>query len=267
VKLFFRKYGSGPALIILHGLYGSSDNWVSIAKSLAGSFTVILPDQRNHGLSPHSDIHDYDSMAEDVKELADYLKLGSFFLAGHSMGGKCSVNFALKWPERLYGLLVADINPFSSETKVPDDHDRNLEILQIINSIDLKGITSRTDVKSLLSERIGSERTKGLIMKNLQRNSDNSFSWKLNAPSLLENFGKILEEINPGDQDSSPVIGFPVIFLRGENSGYLTASDFKSILEVFPQAEFIEVPGAGHWVHTDNPEAVKAGLLRLLDSR
>ncbi len=267
MKLFFRKYGSGPPLIILHGLYGSSDNWVSIAKSLSSSFSVILPDQRNHGLSPHSDIHTYDSMAGDIKELSDDLNLGMLFLAGHSMGGKCAVSFALKWPERLYGLLIADIYPFSDEGKEPDDYTSNLEILHIINSIDLSEITSRAKVESLLSERAGSERIKGLIMKNLQRNSDNSFSWKLNAPSLLKNFGSITEGLRPDRQIGYPVTGFPVIFLKGEKSGYLKEADFIKILEIFPQAEFIEIPNAGHWVHTDNPEAVKAALLRLLDEK
>src|SRR5512135_3012718 len=112
MKLFFRKYGEGLPLIILHGLYGSSDNWVSIAKILSSRFMVILPDQRNHGLSPKSNIHDYEALSEDVYELADHLKLEKFFLAGHSMGGKCAIRFALKWPERLQGLLVADISPF-----------------------------------------------------------------------------------------------------------------------------------------------------------
>ena len=88
MKLFFRKFGNGPALIILHGLYGSSDNWVTIARDLADTFTVYLPDQRNHGQSPHNDRHDYGSMTGDLLELADDLRLEKFFLAGHSMGGK-----------------------------------------------------------------------------------------------------------------------------------------------------------------------------------
>lgn len=264
MKLFFRKYGNGPELIILHGLFGSSDNWVSIAKSLSSTFTVILPDLRNHGLSPHSDIHDYDSMSDDIKELADDLIPGRFFLAGHSMGGKCATSFALKWPERLNGLLIADICPFPSEENEVAGHNQTCEILKIINSINLADISSRQDVESILTEIGESERVRGLIMKNLQRNSDNSFSWKLNAPSLMKNFGKIMEGINQGDKKEWPVTGFPVVFLKGQRSGYITAAGFKKILEVFPQAELIEIPGAGHWIHADNQEAVKTGFLRLL---
>ncbi len=116
MKLFYRKYGNGPPLIILHGLFGSSDNWVTIAKSLSEVFTVYLPDQRNHGLSPHSDIHDYESMSQDLSELAKDLSLKKFFLAGHSMGGKTAIAFAMSWPEMLNGLLIADISPFTADT-------------------------------------------------------------------------------------------------------------------------------------------------------
>ena len=90
MKLFYRKYGEGPPLIILHGLYGSSDNWATIAKKLADTFTVYLPDQRNHGQSPHSDIHDYDSMRDDIYELADDLKLKKFFPGRSQHGWKNS---------------------------------------------------------------------------------------------------------------------------------------------------------------------------------
>src|SRR5512133_2376601 len=116
MKLFCRKYGNGPPLIILHGLFGSSDNWVTIAKNLSDSFTVYLPDQRNHGQSPHSDVHDYDSMRDDLFELVNDLSLKKFFLAGHSMGGKTAISFALKWPEMLNGLLIADISPFVNKS-------------------------------------------------------------------------------------------------------------------------------------------------------
>src|SRR5512138_128346 len=104
MELFYRKYGTGPPLFILHGLFGSSDNWVTIARKLSGYFTVYLPDQRNHGQSPHSDIHNYDSMSRDLFELTEKLEINKLFLAGHSMGGKVAVNFALKWPEKINSL-------------------------------------------------------------------------------------------------------------------------------------------------------------------
>src|SRR5450759_2588083 len=264
MKLFYRKYGNGPPLVILHGLYGSSDNWVTIAKKLAESFTVYLPDQRNHGQSPHSEIHDYDSMRDDLFELVNDLSLKKFFLAGHSMGGKTAISFALKWPERLNGLLIADISPFTYEAHGHSAYSQHFTILNAILSFDLQKISTRSEAEALLTEKIPSEKTRGLILKNLQRTTENSFSWKLNVVSLLKNLDKIMEGIKRQTDFSQQISGFPVIFLKGGDSDYIPTKDFKDILHVFPAAEIIEVPGAGHWVQVDRPDEVIKNLKRLL---
>jgi esterase len=266
MKLFYRIYGSGPPLIILHGLYGSSDNWLSVAKSISDSFTVILPDQRNHGLSGHSEIHDYDSMKEDLYELVMGLRLDRFFLAGHSMGGKTAVNFALSYPEKLYGLLIADISPFAKKGRYEEEYNQHFQILSSMLTINLSGVTLRSEIESKLFTKIRSEKIRGLMLKNLKRESDNSFSWKINAPALLRNLDRIMDSIEAYDIDKKEIYGFPVYFVRGENSDYLPENDFAGIRKIFPAAEFIVVPGAGHWIHADNPEAVKQCLLKFLDN-
>jgi esterase len=263
MKLFYRKYGEGPPLIILHGLYGSSDNWASIAKKLSDTFTVYLPDQRNHGQSPHSLIHDYDSMRDDLFELANDLKLRKFFLAGHSMGGKTAISFALKWPEMLDGLLIADISPFVNENTKIQDYNQHLTILKAMNSIDLSGISSRAEAESIVLEKIPSEKIRGFILKNLQRTSGNKFAWKINCLSLLNNLDKIMEGIDRKSGMNQLITGFPVIFLRGDNSDYLPSSDFGDIQKVFPAAEFADVANAGHWIHADNPEEVISNIRKL----
>jgi pimeloyl-ACP methyl ester carboxylesterase len=228
MKLFFRKYGNGPALVILHGLYGSSDNWVTIAKRLSDIFTVYLPDQRNHGQSPHSDIHDYDSMREDLFELVTDLSLKKFFLAGHSMGGKTAISFALKWPEMLNGLLIADISPFSNETIGESVYSQHFTILNAIISFDLHKISSRMEAENALLEIIPSEKVRGLILKNLQRTADNTFVWKLNASSLLKNLDKIMEGVERQTDYSQQITGFPVIFLKGGDSDYIPTVDYRN---------------------------------------
>jgi pimeloyl-ACP methyl ester carboxylesterase len=266
MKLFYRKYGSGPPLIILHGLYGSSDNWISIAKSISDRFTVFLPDQRNHGLSPHSDIHDYDSMKEDLYELVMDLGLNRFFLAGHSMGGKTAVSFALDWAEKLYGMVIADISPFAEKIRFQEEFNHNFQILNSLLNLKLSGVTSRSDIESQLITMTGSEKVRGLMMKNLRREPDNSFSLKINASSLLRNLDRIHDPVITGTTDKKEITGFPVLFLKGENSDYIPESDFASISQVFPAAEFIVIPGAGHWIHSDNPEAVRQCFLKLLET-
>jgi len=265
MKLFYRKYGNGPALVILHGLYGSSDNWVTIAKNLSDSFTVYLPDQRNHGQSPHNEIHDYDSMRDDLFELVNDLKLKKIFLAGHSMGGKTAISFALKWPERLNGLLIADISPFTYESDGHSAYSQHSGILNAILSLDLQKVTTRNEVEGLLKGKISSEKERGLILKNLQRTENNNFSWKINAKSLLANLEKIMTGIRRQTDYNQQITGFPVIFLRGGDSDYIPEKDFKDILHVFPAAEIIEVPGAGHWIQVDKPDEVVRYLKKLIE--
>ena len=244
MKLFYRKYGNGPPLIILHGLYGSSDNWVTIAKKLSETFTVYLPDQRNHGQSPHSEKHDYDSMRDDLFELASDLKLKKFFLAGHSMGGKTAISFALKWPEMLNGLLIADISPFINETVRNKSYSEHLEILNAILSVDLNQISSRREAEKIFREKIPSEKDRGLILKNLQRTTDNTFSWKLNAESLLKNLDKIMEGVERKTDFSQQISGFPVIFLKGGDSDYIPSGAISGIYKMFSlQQRLLRFPG------------------------
>lgn len=265
MKLFFRKYGEGLPLVILHGLFGSSDNWISVAKSISRSFTVYLPDLRNHGYSPHNDIHDYISLSSDIFELANELGLRKFFLAGHSMGGKAAVHFAIRWPEMLNGLLIADISPFMEVNFRSAEYNQGVTVLKTILETDISSAVSRNDVESLLSEKITSGKIRGLIMKNLQRSPENRFSWKINASSLLKNLERIMEGLPRPSVDYSPVTGFPVLFLKGEKSDYLPSGDWSDILKIFPSAELRVIRNAGHWLHADNPEAVSEAFLSLLN--
>ncbi len=265
MKLFYRKYGNGPPLIILHGLYGSSDNWVTIAKELGKTFTVYLPDQRNHGQSPHHNIHDYNSMSDDLYELAVDLKLKKFFLAGHSMGGKTAISFTLRWPGMINGLLIADISPFTNENFKISAYNEHFSILKAILSIDLTTISSREDAESRLSESIHSGKVRSFILKNLQRTPEKKFSWKLNASSLLNNLNSIMEGVDQQELLDQYISGFPVIFLKGSESDHLPAEDYRNINKIFPAAEFIEISKAGHWLHADKPDDVISSILKLLN--
>jgi len=265
MKLFFRRYGEGPPLIILHGLYGSSDNWVTIAKKISGKFTVYLPDQRNHGGSPHSDIHDYDSMSNDLLEFARDHGLSRFFLTGHSMGGKTAVRFAMQWPEMIEGLVIADISPFTDENRRSAAFREINSILNTMLDTDLSSAGSRAEAEIIIAKKINDEKTRGFLMKNLRRDDANRYRWKLNAPALLKNLDSIIDGLPRPDSDYQQVTGFPVLFLKGERSEYLTEKDFGDILKIFPGAEMRIIKGAGHWLHADNPEEVSEALLSQLD--
>lgn len=263
MKLFFRKYGSGPPLIILHGLYGSSDNWITIARKAGERFTVYLPDARNHGHSPHNSLHDYESMASDLHELVSDLDLKEFFLAGHSMGGKTAVCFTLKWPGMIKGLLVADISPFTPLTGYEDFYQQHLSILRAIMSVDAQSVSSREEADSLLAQSIGSEKIRSMLLKNLERTGTHGFRWRLNAGALYNNITTIIDGCSRDRID--PVTGFPVLFLKGTLSGYLPESDFRYIEQLYPASEIISIKGAGHWIHSERPDDVIKYLYSLAE--
>lgn len=263
MNLFSKSYGSGPPLIILHGLYGSSDNWISIAKMLSEYYTVYLPDLRNHGRSPHSELMSYQAMSEDLLELTHQLNLDHFFLAGHSMGGKVAMSFALTWPEKISGLLIVDISPFVNEPGENTEYLKHKTILEAMYKLDLSKITTRNDADAELKKNIKSEKIRGFILKNLKRSTENKFTWKLNVPVLRNSLQNIMKGIDPGNIPDRQVTGFPVIFLKGSESDYINKDDYPDILKLFPAAEINEVRDAGHWLHADQPEELVKNLLRL----
>ena len=95
MKLYHQIIGTGPPLVILHGLLGSHENWRAIAKALGENYTVNIPDLRNHGLSPHDESMTYPLLAADVAELLDDSDIVKPAVLGHSMGGKIAMQLAM----------------------------------------------------------------------------------------------------------------------------------------------------------------------------
>ncbi|KPK81920.1 MAG: hypothetical protein AMS27_15055 [Bacteroides sp. SM23_62_1] len=250
MKLFYRKLGEGPTVIILHGLYGSSDNWYSIGKELAEDFEVFIPDQRNHGQSPHTDKHTYELMKLDLLELMDGEGIDKAILIGHSMGGKTAISFAAKYPGRVTSLVVIDIAA-KSYMKLRDlsaqtvDH---LNIMTAMLNVDFGKVKSREDVDRRLSESIRSPRVRSFLLKNLRRDPDNSYRWGINVGTLSRELPAIMDEVGT---DQSGIAGFPVLFIRGEKSSYILDEDIPGIKKIFPFADLVTIPDAGHWLHVE----------------
>lgn len=265
MELFFRKYGHGPAVIIVHGLYGASDNWVTIARELSTRFEVFLVDQRNHGRSPHSTEHSYELMKEDLLEFMDAQNIPQAVLIGHSMGGKTVMHLAKDYPERVSSLIVIDIAPVSYlETAMKRRHSINhFQILEAMQAINFSQVKGRAEVEESLAKRIPEERIVKFLMKNLHRNEDNSFNWSLNVDALMANLPAILDGLNEKDfAKGRGITGFPVLFIRGAKSDYISKEVFNDIiLTIFPVAELVSIPDAGHWVHAEQPALLIKTLL------
>lgn len=251
MKLNFKKSGKGKPLVILHGLFGSADNWFSIARELENDYELYLVDQRNHGDSPHAEEWDYEVMVEDLRELIDEEGLSEIFLMGHSMGGKTAMNFAVTYPDRVEKLIVADIAP----RYYPIHHQT---ILEGLNSINLAEIQSRKDADDQLAKYITIPGIRQFLLKSLGRDR-NGFYWKINLPVITEK----IEEVGKALEDDTVYDG-PTLFLAGANSNYIQQSDLPDILEHFPNYEIEFIEGAGHWLHAEKPEAVIREIKRFL---
>jgi len=241
MKLFFREYGQGQPLIILHGLFGSSDNWLTQAKILSQQYRVLTVDQRNHGQSPHDDSFDYQSMVADLAEFIDDHQLKNPIILGHSMGGKTAMNFAIRYPEQLQKLIVVDISPRAYDLE-------HYVIVKGLEAIPVSKLTSRNDADTILSEYVAEPGVRQFLLKNLQRNPSDGFSWKINLPVIgqkLSNIGLDLQF--PGTFEK------PTLFVRGSRSNYILDSDRQRIKEVFPKSSLITME-TGHWVQAEKPK-------------
>ncbi len=264
MELNSQKIGKGQPLIILHGLYGSSDNWLTHGKQLADRYEVHLVDQRNHGHSPHSDEHNYTAMEGDLLQYMDNQQIERAVLLGHSMGGKTAMFFALEHPERVSALIVADMSPKGYDSLEDAKTLFHKEIFKGLRSLDLPNIKNRTEAEDNLSEYIPQPRIRKFLLKNLQRNqSDKSFYWMLNLEGLWNSIDNILEGIDP--DMVSPLTGFPVIFIRGSESGYIGKEDIAVIRRIFPYAEIETIEGTGHWLHAEKPEEFMEIVNEFLD--
>jgi esterase len=267
MKLFYRKFGEGQPLIILHGLFGQSDNWNSLAKLFAEEaclpdrqgFEVYAVDQRNHGLSPHSDVWDYKAMSEDIFELIKEHELKNVILLGHSMGGKTAMQFAIDYPSYLDKLVVADIAP-----KYYPMHHQG--VLQALQAVDFNVVKTRKEVEAVLSEYITDFGTKQFLLKNIFWIDETEMAWRFNLKVIIqqiENVGQEVDHIGhatPLDKRCD----VPTLFLRGEHSNYILDEDMDLIHELFPNSILQTLEGAGHWLHAEKPKAFFEAVLKFI---
>jgi len=248
MQLNFKEYGQGRPVVLLHGLFGSLDNWHPIALRLAESFRVFALDHRNHGQSPHSTEMDYPVMAADVDRFLTGRGLASAMVIGHSMGGKAAMQLALHFPARVEKLVVADMAPRAYAAA----HDK---IFAALLALDLPRYQQRAQIEEALAPAIPNPVLRRFLLKNLGRNEAGGLFWKINLPDIAQNYWRLREPV----AGEAPFTG-PVLFLRGGKSKFILPEDEPLIREWFPAAQIRTIPEAGHWVHSDQP----AEFLRLV---
>jgi esterase len=251
MKLFSRVLGQGEPIIVLHGLFGSSDNWLTQAKLLADHYKVYSLDLRNHGQSPHSEDFDYPSMVKDLDEFIDTNALQGPVIVGHSMGGKAAMNFALAQPNKLSKLIVVDIAPKAYNLE-------HYTIAEGLKAIPVDKVASRNEADEILARHVPDADVRQFLLKNLQRKSEGGFSWKINLPVITDTLANIGLDLQfPGSFNK------PTLFIRGSKSKYITDTDWERITEVFPKAE-LETMDTGHWVQAEKPQEFADTVIRWL---
>ena len=240
MELFSREFGQGRPIIILHGLFGFSDNWQTVAKSLAEDHLVITPDLRNHGRSPHVATHSYTEIAEDLRQFMEEHWIFSSAFVGHSMGGKAAMQMALDHPDMVERLIVVDMEPGVSVS----NHDT---IFDALFALDLDSIASRKEAEIFLQERITDIGTLQFLLKNITRNPDGKYTWKMNLSTLHRHYADILAPVKGVPYEK------PALFIRGGKSDYIRDEEWPGVLQLFPNARLVTIDGAGHWVHADKP--------------
>lgn len=239
MKLFVQTQGDGFPLVILHGLFGSSDNWQTLAKRFAVHFRVYAIDLRNHGRSPHIEIQSYAAMSGDLLEFFHDHGLSEAFVLGHSMGGKTAMQFALDHPTMVKKLVVIDIAP----KEYPARHDH---ILEALLGLDLAKYKSRIEIERTLAPQIPNSATRQFLMKNLQR-TDEGFAWKINLKSISSSY----------DEMNRAISGFPfshpALFVHSLTTDYVRQEDEPAIRALFPGAHLIGL-NVGHWIHAEAPD-------------
>lgn len=244
MQLHFRQYGEGQPMIIIHGLYGISDNWVNHARILVENYKVYIPDMRNHGQSGHSNFFNYEVMAEDITEFIDQHEIENPIIMGHSMGGKIAMKFALDNPDLVQKLIIIDMSMRQYNLRA-----FHSKIINAMLDIDFLTVKSRKEVDDYLAKTIEDSRIRLFVMKNLYWTERKTLSWRLNLKAIIDNIDAIFERVN-----SQKSFNKPSLFIRGEQSDYVRDEDFIEIQKHFTNSELKTIPNAGHWVQADEPE-------------
>ena len=251
MKLHHKISGEGSPLIILHGLFGTLENWGGQIAAFKEHYQVISVDLRNHGRSPHSDKMNYAVMANDIIELMDDLSIEAADILGHSLGGKVAMQIALQHPKRVKKLVVVDISPVAYEH-------RHNEIFDGLSAIDLNSLTSRTQADTLLKPYVETLDIRSFLLKNLYRDEQKNFQWRPNLAGLKESYPHLI---------SAPFGNKflkPVLFIKGKNSDYITSEHQEPINQLFDKVSFKMIEGAGHWPHAEKAKVFGSIVLNFL---
>lgn len=253
MKLAFRKMGEGEPMIILHGLFGSSDNWQTLGRRFSEDFSVYLIDQRNHGRSPWSDKFNYEILAHDLRDFMDEHHIRKAHILGHSMGGKVAMRFGQKYPDRVLSLIVADMG-------IKEYQPHHHMVLKAFHAIEPETLDARSQAEERIKPIIEDFGVRQFLLKNLYRTKEGGYGLRVNFRVMEDKMDEILAALPEEKCDQ------PALFIRGSKSDYVLDKDIPAIRELFPNAHIADIP-AGHWLHAEDPEGFYEKVMEFVTKR
>jgi esterase len=244
--LNYKQIGTGPHIVLIHGLFGSLENLNMVAKPLSQDYCVTSVDVRNHGNSFHANTMEYTELAQDIINLLDHLNIETCLLLGHSMGGKIAIQVALEQPERITKLLVADIAPVS----YPAHH---LRIIEGLQAIDLSHVVTRKDADTQLTPFVDNIGVRQFLLRNLALDTQGKFAFKCSLDDIALCYPQIMKanELLAGQ---TPYFG-QTLFIKGGNSDYILPEYKEAIIALLPNSKAKIIQGTGHWLHAEKTVA------------
>lgn len=266
-----RNTNAKDLCILLHGLYGSSDNLLSLAKALQTDNHVLLIDLPNHGRSPHSDSHTYESICKDIWDSVSDIEAISVYnkhLIGHSMGGKVAMHLLKQEPDYFSSSIIMDIAPvnYSCYPHFANQIENHKRIADVLLHTPLKDFATRTELSTYWQTQLGDKLLSDFMLKNITLDTNSRLAWKINLPTLHACLNQILDGI-PASFYRFPTDKPAVLFLKGETSLYISDDVLQDLYRAFPKAIIQTVPNANHYIHIQNPEgtynAIKEFIKRI----
>jgi 3-oxoadipate enol-lactonase len=252
VRLHVESAGDGRRIVFAHGLAGSARNFRPQAKGLAGTHRVVTYDARGHARSEaptEPSAYDFERLIDDFERVASEGE-EPVVAAGLSLGAATALGFALRRPERVRALILA------SPPGGSDDPKRRDWALGFAQAIEDAGLEA-AGAEFVWGERARFDpRGANLIRSGFMEHPPHALSHVLRR--ALANL--------PGPTRLAPELerfSRPVLVVTGSEDGSSKASS-RALMSFLPNAELVEIPGAGHVVNLAAPEAFNEACQRFL---
>jgi len=233
--------GSGdPGLVLLHGLFGSARNFGAVQREFAKHRRTIALDLRNHGASPHETDMRYASMADDVLQTLTERSALPAVVLGHSMGGKAAMQLALRHPDAVTRLIVADIAPVPNPPNL-------LPVAEAMMALPLSPHMTRAQADEALAPAVPDVGMRAFLLQNLQLGA--TPGWRIGLTEIIGHFS----DIEAWDAPAGVQYSGPTLVIAGAHSNYIKPEHRPIFRSLFPKARFVTLKNAGHWLHADNP--------------